>query len=119
MLWTVAAQTIEQFVARAIRLSLWRARQDVIGGIRAERRIEIYQGNALGRDAVAENLKIVARPPEAGAAAPRRRCHSLGQTYRDPQIGACPSVSRGGALVNRLCRQLFTGVTVDDPNGMR
>ncbi len=33
---------------------------DVVGGIRVERRIEINQVNALGRDAVAENLEIVA-----------------------------------------------------------
>ncbi len=31
-----------------------------IGGIRIERRIEIDQINALGRDAVAENLEVVA-----------------------------------------------------------
>ncbi len=29
---------------------------DVVGGIRVERRIEINQVNALGRDAIAENL---------------------------------------------------------------
>ncbi len=29
---------------------------DIIGGIRVERRIEIDQVNALGRDAIAENL---------------------------------------------------------------
>ncbi len=33
---------------------------DVIGGIRVERRIEIDQVNALGRDAIAENLEVVA-----------------------------------------------------------
>ena len=29
---------------------------DIVGGFRVERRIEIYRVNALGRDAVAENL---------------------------------------------------------------
>ncbi len=33
---------------------------DVVGGFRVERRIEIDQVNALGRDAIAENLVIVA-----------------------------------------------------------
>ncbi len=33
---------------------------DIVGGIRVERRIEIDQVNALGRDAVAENREVVA-----------------------------------------------------------
>ena len=37
-----------------------RAKQDIIGSIRVERRIEIYQVNALGRDAIAENLEVIA-----------------------------------------------------------
>ncbi len=33
---------------------------DVMGGIRVERRIEINQVNALGRDAIAEGLEVAA-----------------------------------------------------------
>ncbi len=59
VVWFESAYGYKQTSSRRKLRSAYPPTSDIVSGVRVEGRIEVDQVNALGRDAVAENLEIV------------------------------------------------------------